>query len=87
MSKTTISDRIVLHLREHGRQKDSYYLPPEVTQKGIAKSIGSTRAGVSFEVKRLVKEGYVEEGRRRITGSKQKMMSYFLTEKGKVLSN
>jgi tetratricopeptide (TPR) repeat protein len=54
-----------------------------VTQKGIAKSIGATRAGVSFEVRRLVKEAYVEEGRRRITGSKQKMMSYFLTERGK----
>jgi len=87
LSKTTISDRIVLHLREYCREKDSYYLPPEVTQKGIAKSIGATRAGVSFEVKRLVKEGYVEEGRRRITSSKQKMMSYFLTERGKDLAS
>ncbi|MEE8182753.1 MAG: hypothetical protein V3T94_01215, partial [Thermoplasmata archaeon] len=87
MSKTTISDRIVLHLRGHCRQKDSYFLPPELTQKGIAKSIGSTRAGVTFEVRRLVEEGYVEEDLRKIEGSKQKVKAYFLTEKGEDLAN
>ena len=87
MSRTTISDRIVLHLRECRRGKGSYYLPPEVTQKGIAKSVGATRAGVTMGVRRLVKEGHVEEGRRRVAGSKGKMKCYFLTEKGEDRAN
>lgn len=60
----------------------SFYLPPEVTQKGIAKSIGARRTNVTMELKKLKEEGLVEESRSRIVGSKGKMKCYFLTEKG-----
>jgi DNA-binding MarR family transcriptional regulator len=82
LSRTTVSDRIVLHLEEYSREKESFYVPPQVTQRGISKAIDATRAGVTHEVRRLVDEGYAEEARRKVEGTKGTRKCYFLTEKG-----
>jgi tetratricopeptide (TPR) repeat protein/DNA-binding MarR family transcriptional regulator len=82
LSRTTVFDRIVLHLREYNRERDSFYLSPEVTQRGISRAIGSARAGVTHEIKRLIEEGYAEEDRRKVEGAKGTRKCYFLTMKG-----
>ncbi|MFQ5910744.1 MAG: AAA family ATPase, partial [Thermoplasmata archaeon] len=87
MDRIAVVDRIVLHLLEYSKDRKSFFLPPEVAQKGIARSIGASRSNVTLELKRLREEGSVEEELRRVAGTKAKMKCYFLTEKGKDLAN
>lgn len=78
-----MADRILLHLIEYSRKRESYYFPPEITQKGISKAIESSRANVTIETKNLREKGLIEEVQGRLMGAKGKVKCYFLTAEGK----
>ena len=51
----SVKDKIVAHLfrNRHVNPNDIYNLPWDITQDGIASSLGITRAHASIELKRL----------------------------------
>lgn len=78
----TSKEKILVYLLEYYGKDDSYALPVEVTQEGIAEKVGLKQNTVSYAVRNLVEESLVTEETRRIKGKKQKRKAYFLTERG-----
>lgn len=75
----TSSEKILLLLKDYWNVRGP---PEEVTQKGIASSIGIRRSHVPRSLKRLIEEGLVEEASGRIRGRGRRVKVYSLTEKG-----
>ncbi|MGM0405020.1 MAG: tetratricopeptide repeat protein [Thermoplasmatota archaeon] len=78
----TAKDKVIVHLLEYYDKQDKYPQPAEVTQEGIAESIGSKQNTVSYAVRNLVKEDILNEKTTRIEGKRQRRKGYFLTDKG-----
>lgn len=78
----TAKEKVLVHLLEYYDSRDKYPQPVEVTQEGIADSIGSKQNTVSYAVRNLVKDGYLYEKTTRIRSKRQRRKGYFLTEKG-----
>ena len=87
MYNYSVRQMILLHLIEFNNIERSieYGAPAEITQDGIAASVGITRSHASTALIRLRKAGLVTEGLSRIKGSRSKVKRkiYFLTEPGK----
>ena len=81
--KLRVRDKILLHLLDfYGYRDSDYYAPYEITQAGIAESVGISRTHVPREVKTLISEGYVEEKKGRVLGRKKLVKIYTLTYEG-----
>ncbi|MFW6038308.1 MAG: tetratricopeptide repeat protein [Candidatus Saliniplasma sp.] len=78
----TAKDKVIVHLLEYYDKQDKYPQPAEITQEGIAKSIGSKQNTVSYAVRNLVKEDILDERTTRVEGKKQRRKGYFLSDKG-----
>ncbi|MFW6040429.1 MAG: tetratricopeptide repeat protein [Thermoplasmatota archaeon] len=78
----TAKGKVLVHLLGHYENRDKYPQPVQITQEGIAETIGSKQNTVSYAVRNLVKEGLLYEKTTRIRGKKQRRKGYFLTEKG-----
>ncbi len=79
----TVKERIQLHLFDHNRFADAYEAPLEVTQEGIARSVGIRVHHVSQYIKPLVAGEVVDETTRHIRRKARKRKVYFLTPKGR----
>lgn len=78
----TIQERILLHLSAHGGARDSYAVPREVTQAGIAAALQIRVAHASREVRKLVESGLAEERDAAVEGGRRHQKAYFLAPAG-----
>lgn len=78
----TTKDEVLVHLLQYFSEKDKYPQPVEITQEGMAETIGAKQNTISYAVRDLVKKGMVYEKTTRIEGKRQRRKGYFLTEKG-----
>ena len=80
----SVKDKIVAHLfrNRHVNPNDIYNLPWDITQDGIASSLGITRAHASIELKRLKESAMVDEKQAHIKGGKVRRKCYMLTPLG-----
>lgn len=78
----TAKEKVLVHLLDHYGNDEGYSLPVEITQEGIADSLGLKQNTVSYAVRNLVKEDMLKEETRRIKNKKQKRKAYFLTDNG-----
>jgi tetratricopeptide (TPR) repeat protein len=78
----TVAERIVLHLSQQQKFKDSYDVPFDVSQDGIAQALLISRAHAAVELKKLKESGEVHERLAHIKKGKNKRKVYFLTTTG-----
>ncbi|MCK4444669.1 MAG: AAA family ATPase, partial [Thermoplasmata archaeon] len=78
----TVGERIVLHLSQHTRHRESFQCPQDVTQKGISDKLGISRAHAAIELKRLKEMGEVDERIAHVTKAKTRRKVYFLNLRG-----
>ncbi len=78
----TVGERIVLHLSQYTRHRESFQCPEEVTQKGISERLDISRAHAAIELKRLKEIGEVEERVAHVTRAKTRRKVYFLNLRG-----
>jgi tetratricopeptide (TPR) repeat protein len=78
----TVAERITLHLSQHQKFKDSYDVPFDVSQDGIAQALLISRAHAAVELKKLKESGEVQERLAHIKRGKNKRKVYFLTTTG-----
>jgi DNA-binding MarR family transcriptional regulator len=78
----TVGERIVLHLSQYTRHRESFQCPEEVTQKGISDRLDISRAHAAIELKRLKEMGEVEERVAHVTRAKTRRKVYFLNLRG-----
>ncbi len=75
-------DKIMVHLTDYDDSKEEYSKPKEITQSGIAKRLKHNQNTISYALKTLKEEGYVQEEVSRVENKKQSMKTYYLTEDG-----
>ena len=80
MASLTVNDRMLVHLFDYRNVQND--LPPDITQAGIATSVGIRRSHIPRSMKTLMEEGAIEERRERVHGAGRRLKMYFLTEKG-----
>jgi tetratricopeptide (TPR) repeat protein len=78
----TVAERIILHLSQQQKFKDSYDVPFDVSQDGIAQALLISRAHAAVELKKLKESGEVHERLAHIKKGKNKRKVYFLTTTG-----
>nr|AGF93617.1 archaeal ATPase family [uncultured organism] len=82
VKKFTAKDKVLVHILSYYGIENTYTQPVEITQEGIAESVGLRQNTVSYAVRNLVKEGLLYDETHRIKGKKQKRKAYYLTEDG-----
>jgi hypothetical protein len=80
--KITVNEKVLLYLREFSKLKDFTVSPFEITQPGIADSIGIRVNHVPRAIKHLKRLGYVEDLITHVRGSTKKRKVHYLTEEG-----
>lgn len=78
----TIQERILLHLASFTPAREAYTVPREVTQAGIAGSLGIRVAHASREVRKLVDSKLADERDAAVQGARRHQKAYFLTAPG-----
>ena len=78
----TIQEKILLHLAAFTPSREAYTVPREVTQAGMAGSLGIRVAHASREVRKLVEAQLVEERDAAVQGARRHQKAYFLTPPG-----
>ena len=81
-SKLTIPEKILIHLYHYRKYNDRYDYPFEMTQQGIAKSIGISVTHVPRNVKKLEEEGLIDVKKGHVQGKKKRVTIYSLTSSG-----
>ncbi len=81
--KLPVRDRMMLHLFDFIRFRDSFESPLELTQAGITKAVGIRASHATQYLKPLLSDGMVEEETRHIVGKPRRRKVYFLTPKGR----
>jgi tetratricopeptide (TPR) repeat protein/DNA-binding MarR family transcriptional regulator len=80
----TYEEKILLHLLNYIKSQNSFDIPLEVTQEGIANAVGMKRSNVPRTVQQLLKRKYVVEDKCHVIGCKMRRKAYFLTQNGMV---
>ncbi|MFQ5883328.1 MAG: tetratricopeptide repeat protein [Candidatus Methylomirabilales bacterium] len=78
-----VRDRVLLHLFDYIRFRDSFESPFEITQAGIAGAVGIRPGHATQYLKPLLSERMVEDETRHILGKPRRRKAYFLTAKGR----
>lgn len=81
-----ISARIVLYLARQPRFDPSESFPEALTQAGIARSLDASQASVAHALRRLTDGGLLEAGAGRVTGRRQRVKVYQITDEGRRLA-
>ncbi len=81
--KLAIAEKILLHLYRYRNNDDEFNADENMTQRGVAATVGITRAHAAIELKRLMEDGLIERryARVRQNGGK-KYLTYRPTSKG-----
>ncbi|WP_455392958.1 tetratricopeptide repeat protein, partial [[Eubacterium] cellulosolvens] len=78
----TVEEKILIHLIQYTNYYDQWEVPFDVTQEGIAGSIGIARCNVSRAMKKLTGKGFIEEKIAHVKGAERRRKVYFLTPTG-----
>ena len=78
----SVNDRVLLHLSVFATDTPLEEYPEESTQVGIAEGVGISRTHVPRAVKTLIREGFVEEYRSRVSDRERRMSVYAVTPEG-----
>jgi tetratricopeptide (TPR) repeat protein/DNA-binding MarR family transcriptional regulator len=78
----TVEEKILIHLIQFMKFYDQWEVPFDVTQEGIAGSIGIARCNVSRAMKKLTEKVYIEEKIAHVKGAERRRKVYFLTHQG-----
>ncbi len=82
-SHLTVKERALLHLYIEGTPDWGIEYPQSLTQEGIAKAVGVSRAHISQSMISLEKEKHVKGMKSRVKNCKRKRKTYILTERGR----
>ncbi|NYT10919.1 MAG: hypothetical protein GKC03_00015 [Methanomassiliicoccales archaeon] len=77
-----VRDRILLHLGRFSHKRDEFVVPEDVTQTGIARTVGKSRAHAALMIKELRSMGLVMERMAHVKGGKSRRKAYFPTIRG-----
>ena len=80
--KVTAGERVLLHLRRYNRYRNAKGIPPDVTQEGISQAAGVRITHVPRTIKKLKKEGFLEDRKDHVAGRSRRLKVYFLTDEG-----
>ncbi len=83
----TVEEKILIHLIQYMRFYDQWEVPFDVTQEGIAGSIGIARCNVSRAMKKLIEKDSIEEKIAHVKGAERRRKVYFLTHTGHTEAN
>ncbi len=78
----TVKDRILLHLLDYWGQMHRSEWPVELTQDGIAGTVGISRSHVAVTLPDLIDEDMVEVSTQRVQGRPRRVKVYALSYKG-----
>ena len=79
----TVEEKILLHLLEYLKFRDQNWdVPFDVTQEGIASSVGIARCNVSRAMKKILEKELIEERVAHVKDSERRRKVYFLTHQG-----
>lgn len=82
--RLTVRERILLHLLEFTKFAESFDVPVEMTQTGIAKATRIELPHVAQYIRPLVREGQVQERTAHIKGNPRKRKVYDLSNAGRM---
>jgi len=82
----TVAEKILLQLLDYGRYENEYFVPFDITQMGLAKTIRADRTAVSKNLKKLKEQNYIFDRLAHGEGIKRKRKVYFMTEPGVTLA-
>jgi len=84
MSAITVQDAVILHLNRYSTvSPDTYNMPFDMTQDGIATALGISRAHASMELKKLISKGQVSSIIAHTSQASRKRNAYYLQPCGK----
>jgi len=83
----TVEEKILIHLIQYMNFYDQWEVPFDITQEGIAGSIGIARCNVSRAMKKLISKGFIEEKIAHVKGADRRRKVYFLTHTGHTPAN
>lgn len=78
----TVGERILFHLLQYTKYLDSFDVPIDITQDGIAAALRISRAHAALELKKLKNAGEVKERLSHVKRGRTKRKVYFLTMAG-----
>lgn len=79
----TVEEKILLHLLDYLKFRDQNWdVPFDVTQEGIASSVGIARCNVSRAMKKILEKGFIEERVAHVKDSERRRKVYFITSQG-----
>lgn len=78
----TVGERVLIHISQYSRFKEQFEAPDEISQLGIAHSVGISRAHAAVELKKLKEGNKISEKVSHVRGAKSKKKVYFLTLEG-----
>jgi len=84
--KLSVKEKVLLQLGEHTCEPDRSEYPIEITQKGLAESIGVRRSHIATSLKGLLDEKLVETRKERVEDEQRRQNIYLLTPNGYVKS-
>ena len=82
----TINEKILLHLLEHFKSKNSGEAPLAITQKGIAERVHIRWNHVPRAVAKLKRMDFVFETASHVEGKTRRQKVYYLTDQGKMFA-
>ena len=80
----TVGERIIFHLSQYTKFQDSFDVPIDITQDGIAAALRISRAHAALELKKLKESKDVAERLSHIKKGRTKRTAYFLTAQGEM---
>ncbi len=80
--RVTVKEKILIHLLVFTKYKDKFEVPQQVSQDGMAKSVGVRRSHIASALKGLRQDGFVEEVKARFQDQERRKNAYFLTFEG-----
>lgn len=81
--RTSVEERILLHLKDHLSNISDRVAPYEICQQGIAESVTASLSQVSRTVRQMKKKGLIKEEKKYMEGDQErKRKVYSLTVKG-----
>ncbi len=83
----TVEEKILIHLIQFIKFLDQWEVPFDITQEGIAGSIGIARCNVSRAMKKLTEKGFIEEKIAHVKGAERRRKVYFLNHPGHTAAN
>jgi uncharacterized membrane protein YjfL (UPF0719 family)/DNA-binding MarR family transcriptional regulator len=81
--KLTVKEKLLLELDQHSCDGDRGDYPVELTQKGLAESVGVRRSHVALSLQGIVDDKLVDVKKERIEGEKRRQNVYILTPNGR----